>query len=63
VMCQATEATRAAVLETAENGIANPNRGPLSAAAALAGVVQSCVSMAQLPQGGDASRGLVRLIG
>ena len=54
--------TRAAPLEASENGAAERNRR-LSAIAALAGVVQSCAMMADLPPHGDVSQALeVRLM-
>ena len=66
VTWRATEATRnptrAAPLEAGENGAAERNRR-LSAMAALAGVVQSCAMMADLPPQGDGSHALeVRLM-
>ena len=66
VTWRATEATRnptrAAALDAAENGAAGRNRR-LSAIAALAGVVQSCATMADLPPPGDVSQALeVRLM-
>ena len=66
VTWRATEATRnptrAVVLDAAENGVGERGRR-LSAVAALAGGMQSCASMADLPPQGDGSQALeVRLM-
>lgn len=62
VACQTTEPTRNAV-RAAENGACERGRRS-SAVAGLAGVVQSCSMMAELPPHSHGSRALeVRLIG
>lgn len=56
--------TRAVALDATENGVAERSRQRLSAVAALAGIAQSCVTMAELPPHGELSRPLeVRLFG
>ena len=67
VTWRATEATRnptrAAAPEASEEVAAERSRRRLSAVAALASVVQSCATMADLPPQGDVSQALeVRLM-